>query len=338
MPIARRGLLGLGAAAALSVAVSGCSSPSRPSGPRRATSPTTTRPRETEAASRPASAEPAFAGCPAPTQVYFGASLPADRSVADWEATLGASLAVHRSYFTPDQNEIAQLAHQCADDLAHDRLPHVSMKPPGTWAEVASGGFDAWLTELLGALRQQAGPVFLTIHHEPENDVGPAGMAAPDYVAMQRHVIRLAGDLAPSVTTVPVLQHWTFDPLQRGTDPRSWIVPEAAVLGVDVYNPWSPTNGKPWRTFGSRIDEVLPWIDDTPLAIGEYGCREDPSDPGSAAAWLRDAAEYARTHGIVSMSYFNSGVHAPDGSLELHGPGERAFAELLGSPWVARPT
>jgi hypothetical protein len=338
MPLARRRLLGLGAAAALAAAASACSDTDRPSRTARPTSSTTATPRAPGTASSSPSAAPAFAGCPAPTQVYFGASLPGDRPVADWEATLGTTLAVHRSYFTPDSNEVVQMARQCADDLAHDRLPHVSMKPLGTWADVAGGRSDEWLTGLLRALAQQAGPVFFTLHHEPENDAGAPGMLGPDYVAMQRHTIRLADQLAPSVTVVPVLQHWTFDPLQRGTDPRSWLVPEAAALGVDVYNPWSPTNGKPWRTFGSRVDEVLPWIDGKPLVIGEYGCREDPTDPGSTAAWLRDAAEYARAHGVVSMSYFNSGVHSPDGSLELHGAGERAFAELLGSEWVARPT
>ena len=82
---------------------------------------------------------------------------------------------------------------------------------------------------------------------------------------------------------------------------------------------------------------MIGWFGDTPLAIGEYGCREDPANPGLAAQWLRDAAQYARTHNIVSMSYFNSGVDSPEGSYALRGETERTFAELLASDWVARP-
>lgn len=255
-----------------------------------------------------------------------------------WERALGSPLALHRSYFSPDPNETAQLTARCRDDLDHQRLPHVSIKPPGTWRDVASGLHDPWLRGILRRLDGLRAPVFLTVHHEPENDAGAAGMQAPDYVAMQRRVIRLAEDLAPEVTIVPVLQHWTFEPLRPVIDPEAWIVREAAVHGVDVYNAWSPTNGKEWRSFGSRTDEVRTWLGDTPLAIGEYGCREDPLNPGLAAEWLRDAADYARAHNIVSMSYFNSGKNSPEGTLELTGGTERTFAELLGSPWVARPS
>jgi len=97
------------------------------------------------------------------------------------------------------------------------------------------------------------------------------------------------------------------------------------------------TNGKVWRSFGSKMDEVIGWFGNTPIAIGEYGCREDPENPGLATEWLRDAAAYARTHNIVSMSYYNSDVNSPEGSWELQGETEQAFAEMLASEWVARP-
>jgi hypothetical protein len=202
---------------------------------------------------------------------------------------------------------------------------------------VAAGVPGDWLSELLRLLAEAPGPVFLTLHHEPENDAGAPGMLPADYVAMQRRAIALAADVAPRVTVVPVLQHWTFDPLHVGSDPAPWIVREAAVLGVDCYNAWSPRNGKVWRSLGSRLDEVLAWFGDKPVAIGEYGCREAPGIPGMASAWLADAADYARHHGVVSMSYFNSGSRSLDGTLAMRHGTERAFAELLASGWVARP-
>jgi hypothetical protein len=334
MAVSRRHALGLGAAVALSVATSSCREDAGEARPAPSPSPRSSRP-----SSRPSSppAKPSFAGQPPPGSLYYGASVPHDRSLPAWEHQLGSRLALNRSYFTPDPNETAQLVHRCHDDLRQGRLPHVSTKPLGTWRELADGVRDEWLAGMLRPLGQEAGPVFLTLHHEPENDVGPPGMQPSDYVAMQQRAIALAAELAPAVTIVPVLQQWTFDPSRHDAEPGAWLVPDAAVIGLDVYNAWSPTNGKQWRSFSSKIDEVLGWFDGKPLAIGEYGCREDPEVPGLAAEWMRDAAEHARTHGIVSMSYFNSGVGAQDGAWTLSGETEQAFAELLTSDWVVRP-
>jgi len=82
---------------------------------------------------------------------------------------------------------------------------------------------------------------------------------------------------------------------------------------------------------------VLSWFDHVRVAIGEYGCRVDPQNPGLAAEWLRDAAEFGRQHNFVSMSYFNSHVNSPDGTWALQGETEETFAELLAADWVCRP-
>jgi hypothetical protein len=330
MAMARRDVLALGAAVAVSMATSSCRGSDVDERPRAGSPPAPT----VEPAVPPAAA---FAGQPEPGHLYYGACLPRDRSLTAWERELGSPLALNRSYFTPDHNEVAQLVSRCRDDLARHRLPHVSMKPQGTWAEIASGDQDEWLTSMLRPLAEQAAPIFFTLHHEPEDDSGPPGMAPADFVAMQGRLIGLAATLAPQVTIVPILQHWTFDPVRDDIDPTAWIVPEAAVQGVDIYNMWSHTNGREWRTFASLADEVLRWVEDTPLAIGEYGCREDPDHPGLASDWLREAAAYARQHNVVSMAYFNSSVGAVDGTWALSGETEQTFGRLLGSNWVARP-
>ena len=330
MGIARRDLLGLSAAVAITVATSSCRDARQNAG--REPIPSLLPASETPGRSPPAT----FPGRPPPGTLYYGASIPHHRSLPAWERELGSSLAVHRSYFTPDHNETAQLIQRCRNDLAHGRLPHISIKPSWPWQDIATGRHDDWLTSILRPLARESAPVLVTLHHEPENDSGPTGMLPSDYVAMQRRAISLAAELAPQVTITPVLQHWTFDPL-HDIDPSGWIVPRASVFGLDLYNPWSPTNRKEWRSFGGKVDEVIGWFGDTPLVIGEYGCREDPENPGLAAEWLRDAADYARTHNVVSMSYFNSDINSPEGPWELQGETEEAFAELLASDWVARP-
>lgn len=338
MALARRDLLGIGASLAVSFLATSCGADPRPparTAPRSAT--TAPEPGPSSASPRPrgVSRNALKAG---PGQVYYGASVPYDRSVSDWEQELGSSLAVNRSFFTAHDAEVEKLVSECLDDIAHRRLPHVSMKPRGTWREVADGTYDEWLGSMLTPLAATRAPILFTLHHEPENDAGPPGMQPADFVAMQRHLIELAAGASPRVVVCPVLQQWTFDPVRDDVDPAAWLVPEAAVMGLDVYNHWSPNNGKPWRSFGSRADEALGWFGDVPIAIGEYGCREDPRNPGLAAEWLRDAAQYAREHNVVSMAYYNSSLNAPEGSWEMHGRTERTFADLLASDWVVRPS
>ena len=322
MPIARREVLRLGTALAVSSVAAACV---RSSPQARVAPDPTGRP------SAPAGLLP-----PAEGSLYFGASVPYGRSVSAWEQDLGAVLSVHRSYFRSEADQVGKLVKQCRVDLLTGRLPHVSIKPGPTWGAVAAGERDDWAVEMLASLDALAAPAILTVHHEPENDAGPPGMQPADFVAMQERVIALAADLAPRVLVVPVLQHWTFDPLRDDIDPSAWIVPGASAFGVDVYNPWSPGNGKAWRSLGSKLDEVAHWIEGRPVVIGEYGCRNDPRNPTLGTEWLYDAAEHARAHGVISMSYFNSGENAPDGSYVLAGEMESAFAGLLSSPWVAR--
>jgi hypothetical protein len=331
MAIARRDLLGIGAAVAFTAAASSCRRAGQSTYRTDIRSPVPTAPVAS------VYGPPTLLGQPPPGTLYYGASVPFGRSLKAWERELGSVLAVNRSYFTPDVNEVKQLVARCRDDHAHGRLPHVSIKPAGTWRDIASGERDTWLAGMLRRLGEEEAPVLFTLNHEPENDAGPRGMEPSDYVLMQRRLIDLASRLAPMVIVAPVLQAWTFEPRRDDLDPRKWIVPDAPVIGLDVYNPWSPTNGKEWRSFGSSLDEALGWFGDAPVVIGEYGCRNDPENPGLAAEWMREAADYARTHNIVSMSYFNSHVNSPDGSWELTGETEGAFAELLAADWVARP-
>jgi len=276
---------------------------------------------------------PRFHGDPGRGRVFYGAALPWPRSLPAWEDRLGRRLSVRRTYYDP--RDARQLHERVREDRANRRLPHVSIKPAGSWASIAAGRHDRWLHQVLDPLRKQRIPVFFTLHHEPENDAGGPGMSPSDFVAMQRRVIRIARNSCPNVTVVPVLQHWTFDPRRSDAQPAQWVVPEAAVFGVDLYNPWSPTNGLAWRSFAAKAREVRRWARDTPMAVAEYGCRADPRNPGRAKRWMRDAFVHARDHNIVAMSYFNSDNSRHE-SWELHGARERVFARTLRRERVAR--
>ncbi len=273
-----------------------------------------------------------FPGDPGVSRLYYGAKV--YDPLMPWESRLGRRLSVHRSFYQAYQMDL--LVGQARRDLRHGRLPHVSTKPPSTWRSVATGQDDAWLRLLADRLRQLGGPVFFTIHHEPEDNAIGSGMQPQDFVAMTSRVVSIFSLRAPNVSVVPVLMSWTFDE-RSGRNPAEWFVPSAPVFGVDIYNPWSQTNGSPWESFDSQLQDTVKYAHGLPIAVGEYGCRTDPSNPGRAADWMRDAFDSARANNVVSMSYFNTWENAPDGTWELDAERERVFAAKLASDFVARP-
>jgi hypothetical protein len=276
-------------------------------------------------------AKPRFPGDPGPGRLYYGAS--SEQDVVAWERRMGQRLALHRTYH--QARDTKQLIKVAKNDLANGRMPHVSIKVPGRWAGVAAGHHDAWLRGLAAGLARLSQPLFLTLHHEPENDARRKG-SPKSFVAMQTHAIKLFARHAPKVTIAPILQGWSFSKYNRRASPERWYVPSAKVYGVDVYNPFCLTDPK-WVSFADKLREIKRYAHGKPIVIGEYGCRNDPRNPERAEQWMREAFHYARRHDIVSMSYFNSGRNSPEGSWALAGGRSVVFERRLANAAVVRP-
>ena len=124
-----------------------------------------------------------FPGDPGPGRLFYGANVMPGFSLSDLEDALDHRLTLRRGYFNATQ--VDALVAQVVEDHDAARLPVVSAKLPGSWAQVAAGEYDVWLHDLLDRLGAMPGPVMLSLHHEPENDVGAPGMAPADWVAVQ---------------------------------------------------------------------------------------------------------------------------------------------------------
>jgi hypothetical protein len=255
-------------------------------------------------------------------RLYYGAAVPTENLHA-LEQAVGERLSCHRTYFVAGQE--GALIAQARTDIGLGRLPLVSIKPPGSWARTATD--LAWLDSLVEPLSEISGPVYLIIHHEPENDTRSHGTAA-DFVAMQRAALSRAAQAGTNVTVVPVLSSWSFD-TTAARQPAEWNVADAPVYGVDLYNPWSPTNGATWTSFADRLALSLPTAGGRPILIGEYGCRTDPSTPGRAASWLVSAFYDALRADVVAMAYFDSYRDSGDATWELDAETLPVFARLM---------
>lgn len=266
-------------------------------------------------------------------KLYYGAAVEGGQP-SKLEGQTGKGITVFRSYFSGD-DAASKFVTRANDDVSHGRIPLMSTKLPGTWAQMAAGTYDAWLLERIKALAAVPGPVWLCLHHEPTGDG-----AAADWVKMQQHARKLIDANSKNIALVGILNGYPFTTKTPEVQ-NAYNHPVGTgvhVMGFDSYNPWSPTNGKQWQT----VDHVLgpatiiqSW--GYPTLVGEYGVRSDPKSPGKAAQWMADAYTYAVAHDFVALSYFDSGQNSPDGTWALDGETLPAFTKALGRPETAHP-
>ncbi len=313
--VPRRALLA-GAFGGLAVAAVGCSStpdaaaplPSRslPSGPR-------------------------FAGDPGPGQVYLGVSLSIAEPASAETVFGGEDITLARRFYRAHQTEL--MTQTVAGDVAQGILPFVSFKVVDSWKSLADGRHDRWLDEILEALDALQAPALVALHHEPENDVDDGENTPATWVAMQQRLITRSASL-DLVTPVPVLMNWTFQARSQ-RDPHEWLVPEAALMGVDVYNPWQPDSGADWVEFADTYALIAETVTDQPLIVPEFGTTADPFDPLRAALWMRGAFDTAVREGVVGLAWFDARLKSVR-DRRIDAAGKREMRELLSRPEVAR--
>lgn len=281
-----------------------------------------------------------FAGRPAAGTVLWGASLTGNTDPAQrHEQPAGVALGLRRTFYQW-HHRTTYLIDTARHDLTTGRLPWVSIKPP-SWTDMAAGKHDHEIDQLLTALDRLDGPVWLTIHHEPEGGGGsntpddPAGPSA--HLAMNRRVReRMTALATDNIALAPILMSWTFDP-RSGRNPDHWWAPDVYdFLGIDHYRDEQATLLTPrWAT-------IRTWAatQDVDIAVGEWGLRGTDT---TAAQHMRDwhtAALTSATDGngarVIALSAFDSSLNSPTGSWELTGHQLTTFHQLLKHPQSAR--
>ena len=275
---------------------------------------------------------------------WFGASTPSadgtydyTRGLDEYESIVGDTPDILHFYQRgakafPTAEQIAM-----SERPGHQRsLLHFSWKPSVdlTWAEIAAGDADDAIDTVGASLQAYPHRLFLSIHHEPENDVVAepgSGMTADDYVAMYRHVVgRLRDDgvdNAVYVMTYIGFAKWAdlVDELYPGDDVVDWI----------AYDPYGFSKQ---TTFGLLLDSPGPsgwngfydWATakapGKPLMLAEWGF--DLQAQPRAATILDGAVDTLRDEFpmIKALSYWNDRGDRVDGRLSLTDGVRRDFA------------
>ncbi|MFC4058449.1 glycoside hydrolase family 26 protein [Planomonospora corallina] len=276
---------------------------------------------------------------------------PPDRALARAERRMGRRAGVVHVYHREDELFPTPQELALARDPAGRRLLLVNWKPSfeHTWAQIAAGALDQRIDRLAAYIRTTFPErFFLTVHHEPENDVraDPAsGMTARDYAAMFRHVVERLRERgvrnAVTVMTYMGAPNWAskpwFEELYPGDDVVDWVA-------MDPYV------DKKVQTFDGLINKTrrefpdwpgfyrwMQWrFPGKPIMVAEWGVFERPEQPWFKSAFYSSVRQELRRYPqIKALVYFDSPA-APRGDTRFDTTpgGRRAFRELARDPYL----
>ncbi len=270
---------------------------------------------------------------------------PPGRALERAERRMGRKADVMHVYHRGDELFPTPAERAIARDPDGRRLLLVNWKPSldHTWEQIAHGALDARIDRLAAHIvRTFPEKFFLTVHHEPEDDVREArgkGMTAADYAAMFRHVVtRLRhGGVTNAVTVMTYMgaPNWASEPwfekLHPGDDVVDWVAMDPyvdhRVHSFDgLVNKTRPEFPR-WHGFYRWMRERFP---DKPVMLAEWGVFERHDRPGFKESFFasvrREIGEYPQ---IKALIYFDS-PRAPRGDTRFDTTpgGRRAFGEL----------
>jgi len=273
-----------------------------------------------------------YPGQPGSGTFYWGASLTGNGSPSRHEGPTGEVLSIRRTFFDWSQRT-GYMIDIARGDVASGRLPWISIKPP-SWSAMAAGRHDSEIDAMLRALDGINGPVWLTVHHEPENDSGNAS----DHLAMNKRVRQRMNALGTdNIALAPILMSWTFNPRSGRSVEAYWGPNVYDFVGTDHYNRDDPPENlesmDSWKL--ARSWAKSKGMD---LAVGEWGMKgSDQAAADRIRDWFNHIAgsssdgRGARVTGVAV--YDNEG--GSYGPWTLEGKALEEFQELMGHPKVA---
>lgn len=240
---------------------------------------------------------------------YAGGAYNSNTDPSSWESGLTGRIGVRRTYFGPTQ--VASAVAVARTDAANHRISWMSFKAPYSWADMAKGRGDAWARDIASKLGAIKSPVWVAIHHEPENDGGDIRQ----WTAMQERLAPIFRS-QPTIAFSVILMGWH----QLYGDAKfrfaaMWPKTTVDVAGFDIYDEYGLTKGGKTVTkhkdFRGRYFEPLQaWAKKT-------GVRWGLAETGFSASSLSNSPSIMGTTyrdlvatGGVAYSYFNTNLNA----------------------------
>lgn len=250
----------------------------------------------------------------------------------------GQKYGIHRTYYQGNQQSAA--VNRAKEDLAGGRVPWMSFKLPNGYGfrDMAAGKGDAWARDLARRLGGVGGPVWVAIHHEPEND---RDQSLKDWTAMQRHlspIFRAHSNIAFSVilmgyhqfTAPKINPELSMDALWPGQE-------YVDVTGFDPYNNYGTVKyeGGPANTNFTELkvyyEKIAAWSaanGGAKWAVAETGFTDAAS--AKDVKWLSRSYDDMKAAGGVALAYWDCTKKGSPNSFDLTTKAEKnEFAALL---------
>jgi hypothetical protein len=281
-------------------------------------------------------------------EIFTG--LPVDRAVRRAEQRMGAASDLVHVYHRESELFPTPAEVGIARDRARPRLLLINWKPSfdHSWAQIADGALDARIDRLAAHIRRTFPErFFLTVHHEPENDVDASpgsGMQAGDYAAMYRHVVlRLREKGVKNAITVMTYMgapNWAaktwFPELYPGDDVVDWVAMDPyaddRVRDFEGLVNKKRSEYPDWPGFYRWMQWRFPG---KPIMVAEWGVFERSYDPGFKQRFYASVrARIKHYPQIKALVYFDS-PSAPRGDTRFDTAPEaaRAFTRLARDPY-----
>lgn len=283
-------------------------------------------------------------------------STPKPKALAEFERKIGRPVDIYHAYHRspdlfPTKQEIA-----IATEPGEERLLFLNWKPEmgHSWAEVAAGvpEVNKHIDRLSAYINKNyTKPFFLTIHHEPEEEVRPkpgSGYTAQDYADMFRYVVeRLRSNGVHNAVTVMnfmggpkyCVKPW-FDELYPGDDVVDWI----------GYDPYAEEGTD---TFDELVNLAYPWVKgwdgfyqwakrnhpNKPLMLAEWGVTALPDDPRHKVEVFRSMAKHVQDYPKLKAFVYFSAPVSPKGDTTIDSTKAalKAYRKLSNVPYLNPP-
>lgn len=238
-------------------------------------------------------------------------------------STVGAPAGLWRMYYTSatagSQAPNLYLAADCAWAHAQNIVPWVSLKIAGgaaNWAAAGSGSFDSWAQGYADELAALGAPVWVAIHHEPEND---AGATPANFIAMQNRLLAIFKQAGDNIATSIILMGYRE---AFGAETWDTWMPDPSVVdiyGYDPYNWYATDLGNTWDEMDKYYADWQEWLaskgstyQHLRQAVAETGytdtaaaVADPPGTTGSGADWLLRAYGDLQSRNGAAFAYFD---------------------------------
>jgi hypothetical protein len=213
------------------------------------------------------------------------------------------------------------------------------------WSEIASGAHDAYLSAMADRFAAFAKPVFFIFDGEPESKVdNSTGQTPAAYIAAWRHIVEtFRAHHADNVAFMWDTTAYSFTAESGDASKVKSIYPGDDVVDWIASDPYNFNHSGAWRSLSFELDAWYRWAraehPNKPLALAEWGSKEDAHDPQHKAEWLREALKDLQTkyRQIKAVVYFDEKKYEDntvnDWRIDTSTPSSRAFAEIARSRW-----